>query len=234
MSYAAKEYTFLSAIKEGKDLHSMSASLIFDDKWVKAALPDCEQLKSGAKCSCPEHEKLRKFSKAISFGLAYGLTHIGLADRLDISRDESKLLMDKFFTTFPSLRTFFESSAEFGMKNRYIAGLAPTCRIRFSHPPSNEGELQAIGRESKNYPIQECNASMLKIALIKLRQYILQNNYPAQLCLPVHDEILSACREDKATEWAAIQDKAMREAADMFLEPGLLGTDTTILKRWTK
>lgn len=82
--------------------------------------------------------------------------------------------------------------------------------------------------------IQECNASMLKIAMIKLRKFIMVNNYPAQLHLPVHDEILSSCDKSVATEWAGIQSKAMEDAADLFIESGLLKTDTEILEKWTK
>lgn len=62
----------------------------------------------------------------------------------------------------------------------------------------------------------------------------MDNKFPAKLHLPVHDEILSSCYKDKAKEWESIQEYAMCFAADMFLEPGLLKTDTKILRRWTK
>jgi DNA polymerase-1 len=163
-----------------------------------------------------------------------GLTHIGLADRLDISKEESKDLMKLFFDTFPQLKIFFDKSEAEGQNDNYTVGLPPTNRIRFFHPPLNEGELNAIGRESKNFPIQEANASMLKIALIKLRNYIIEYKFPAKIHLPVHDEILSSCPKDRVKEWKVIQEKAMCDAADMFLEKGLLTVDTDILDRWTK
>jgi DNA polymerase I-like protein with 3'-5' exonuclease and polymerase domains len=142
--------------------------------------------------------------------------------------------MDKFFSTFSHLEKFFNDNAAFGIKNNYIIGLPPTKRIRFFHTPVNEGERSAIGRQSKNYPIQEANASMLKVALVSMRNYIRDYNFPAKLHLPVHDEILSSCPRNKAEEWKAIQEKCMENAADMFLEKGLLGVDTKILDRWTK
>ena len=234
MAYAAGETAFLDAIKEGKDLHMMSASLIFADKWKDLAEPGCTHIKDGTKCDCVEHNKLRKQSKAITFGLAYGLSHIGLADRLDITRAESKDLMDRFFETFSHLKAFFQENSEFGKKHGFIKGLAPTKRIRFFHPPVHDGEKSAIGRQSQNYPIQEANASMLKIALVLMRKYIIENKYPAILHLPVHDEVLSSCPKDHAEEWKEIQEGCMIQAADMFLEPGLLGADTEVLERWTK
>lgn len=234
MSYAAGEDEFLDAIKTGKDLHMKSASLIFADKWKEIAEPGCTHLIDGSKCDCKEHNKLRKFSKTITFGLAYGLGPSGLADRLNISRAEAVDLMAKFFATFPKLKLFLDGSEKFSQANSYIVCLPPTSRVRFFEHPSNEAELAAIGREGKNTPIQECNASMLKIALVNLRRIIRKNNYPAMLHLPVHDEILSSCQKDFASTWAKIQDEEMRRAADMFLEPGLLGTDTQIMDKWTK
>jgi DNA polymerase I-like protein with 3'-5' exonuclease and polymerase domains len=70
MAFAAKEKAFLDATRDGRDLHCMSASLVFADQWKDVAEPGCVQLIDGSRCECPGHEKLRKFSKAISFGLA--------------------------------------------------------------------------------------------------------------------------------------------------------------------
>jgi len=75
---------------------------------------------------------------------------------------------------------------------------------------------------------------MVKIALIKLRKYIKAHNFPAILILPVHDEILSTCPIDRAEEWRKIQEQAMEEAADLYLEKGLLNADTKITERWEK
>ena len=142
--------------------------------------------------------------------------------------------MDDFFTTFPKLKQFLDRNAEEGMSTNRIIGAPPTNRIRFYHPPENDGEKQAIARQSRNYQLQEANASMLKIALIKLRRYILDNNFNAQLHIPVHDEIVSSCPSNVSEQWAKIQAQAMQEAADMFVEQGLLKTDTKITSKWTK
>jgi DNA polymerase-1 len=159
---------------------------------------------------------------------------MGLADRLDSTKTEAKAMMDDYFKSFPKLEKFFNEAEANGQKNLYIRGAMPTGRIRFFEHPSNDMEVQAIGRESKNLQIQECNASMLKIAIIALRNRILKENLPAKLHLPVHDEILSSCHKDFADEWIKIQEKAMTDAADLFIEKGLLGVDTDVLDRWTK
>lgn len=233
-AYKSGETPFLDAIKGGKDAHSMSAARVFKQKWIDAAEEGCIQLLTGKQCECPKHEKLRQMSKFTTFGLLFGSTHVGIADRLDISRTDAKKLVEDYFEEFPNLKSYFDANADYGMTNNMIKGAAPTNRIRFFHPPLNDGEKQAIGRQSMNMPIQGDCASMLKIALIKLRKYIIQHNFPAKLNLPVHDEILSSCHKDVKDEWLALQEQAMQEAVDMFTENGLIGTDSKILDRWTK
>jgi DNA polymerase-1 len=178
--------------------------------------------------------KLRNSGKTFNFGIPYGMTHIGLAERLDIDKKKAEEMLKDYYKAFPNLKKFFEESEEFGIEHNYIVGAPPTKRIRFFHPPAHKGEKGAIGRQAKNFPIQEGNGSMLKIALVRLRKYLKEHKFPAKLHLPVHDEILSSCHKSVTDEWKILQEKAMEEAADMFLEPGLLKVDTKILNRWKK
>lgn len=234
MAYASGEESLLDVVRTGKDAHMFVAQKLFPEEWSNASEEGCIQIVTGKRCSCPGHETLRKAGKAFNFGIPYGMTHVGLAERLDKSRTEAKDMLDNYFKTFPALSNFFDEAENYSIVHNHIVGLPPTKRIRFFHPPANEGEKQAIGREGKNLRIQECNASMMKIALIKLRRYIIENNFPARLNLPVHDEILSSCHKDVVLEWKEIQERAMQQAADLFLEPGLLKTDTKISELWTK
>jgi DNA polymerase I-like protein with 3'-5' exonuclease and polymerase domains len=234
IAHAARESTFLDALKLNKDLHEMAASLIYKDTWVSLAESGCTHIIDGSKCNCVKHNELRKVSKAITFGILYGSGNQGLADRLNISRTEAGELMVRFFAAFPKLQSFLDAKAELGMQNNYIVSLPPTNRIRFFEHPQNEGERAAIGRACRNYTMQEANASILKIALVNCREAIRKNNYPVKLHLPVHDEILSSAHKDFAQQWKVIQEREMCKAADMFLEPGLLGVETTILEKWTK
>lgn len=142
--------------------------------------------------------------------------------------------MDTFFNTFSHLKSYFEVSKNFGIQNLYIRGLLPTGRVRFFEHPINDQDKASIGRCSMNYTIQEACATMLKISLVALRKIIIENNYPVKLHLPVHDEVLSSAHKDFSEKWKFIQDNEMRKAADIFLQPGLLGTDTVILDKWTK
>ncbi len=234
MAYAAGEKPFIDAIKQGKDLHSMSASLLFPDIWEKSAEEGCEHLISGKRCKCKAHNKLRTFSKTITFGIAYGMSSFGLAERLDISKDEAEGMLHKFFITFPKLKEMFDNTSAYALKHNYIVGLSPVNRIRFFFHPAHEGERSAIARASRNFPIQEFSASILKVALIKLKKKIKEDNLPYKIHLPIHDEILSSCHKDDAEDLLKLQEQVMIESAEKLLAQGLINVDSTISQKWTK
>lgn len=85
-----------------------------------------------------------------------------------------------------------------------------------------------------NKMIQETNATILKIALIKLSKAIKEKGLRARLHLPIHDEIVSSCHKDDKEAMLALQEQCMIEAGELFLGPGLLGVDSKILTKWSK
>lgn len=233
-AYAAGEIAFITAIKQGKDLHSMSASLLFKDKWKKLAEPGCEHLKTGKRCKCIGHSKFRDFSKTVTFGLFYGISSHGLSERLDISKEEAQDIINRFFKAFPNFERMFKKNREFAIENNYIRGLAPMKRIRFFLHPDNPGETSSIGRAAMNFPIQEHNSTILKVALIKLRKKIIEFDLPYKIHLPIHDEILSSCSKELAKDLKLLQEEVMLEAAAEMLEPNLCTVDSKITFKWEK
>lgn len=236
MSTLANEQNFLKIIKSGKDAHSASASLIFGKDWLDAAEPDCAWMRDGSKCECKEHKILRTKSKSISFGLAYGLGIRGLAERLDISSAEAKILFDKYFKAFPAFKTFFEKNADFAVKHLYISTGPPMNRKRFFESPSKSYEISSIERKAKNAPIQGQSADMLKVALIKLTKKIAEYQVDDDFIihLPMHDEILAECPKEYSQKATKLLREAMLEAADEFLEKGLMDVDLNINDKWEK
>lgn len=233
----------MDAIRTGQDAHMKSASLIWKDEWESLAEPGCIHLTTGIKCECPEHNRLRKISKSITFGLNYGISAVGLSDDMNITKSEAAVLMERFFETFPKIKQFgLDAEAEAtapnydsdGTPHYHIVGMEPTRRIRFFHPPEHSSDLGKIGRQGKNYKIQSCNADMVKIALINLRQRIIDEDLPVCINLSVHDQIICSARRDVAEYWKTIQEEELTAAADIFLEEGLLGADTMITEMWCK
>lgn len=226
IAYGSNDPVWLDALKEGKDLHSICADLIFGDVWRDAEGDD------------KERKRLRTAVKAINFGLAYGMSEFKLADTLQITTEEAKEMIDKYFTVFPSIKKFLTSLGNFGKDNGYIRTFAPYRRIRwFEEWDEHKRDFSILGsieRASKNTPIQGTGADMTKLALIKVRDIIAQNNYPVKLVMTVHDQIDTVAHVDFAEEWSNILKETMEEAALHIIDNGLLKSDTNISNAWEK
>ena len=230
IAFGAKEHVWLDAIRNGRDLHSACAAVIFGEQWTSLH-DDPEKIKD-----TPEGKRMRTACKALSFGLAYGMGTQGLANRLEITEQQAQVIMDKYFYAFPSIKNFLEALGRYGKNNGHIKTYAPYRGIRFF--PEWEGpRTQGIGkiiRASKNTPIQGTSALMTKRALVLLRDAVKELPYEVEVVAQIHDEIACVCHEDNAKAFAPILQRCMEEAADEVLEPGLLKAEPEISAHWSK
>ena len=223
----SKDPVWMKARKEEADLHSICADMVFKDKWRQA--------------DADEKKRLRTMIKTINFGLAYGMSKFKLSDTLQIPVDEADALIKQYFTEFPKIGGFLNSLGNYGKFYGNIRTFRPYRRIRWFED-WNKGltlkkdfkVLGAIERASKNTPIQGTGADMIKLAMVKIRDYIKENNFPAYLVTQVHDEIGIEVKEERAEEWAQIQCRLMREAGAEIIPDFPMGVDYTISKEWCK
>lgn len=237
----AKDPIWIEAKTKGQDLHSVCAEMVFGDTWREAAEEDCNYYKNDkAKCDCAEHGKLRTFVKCINFGLAYGMSKYKLSDTLNIDLDEADKMIEDYFKAFPHIKIFLERLGNYGKTKGYIRTYRPFSRIRWftdtwsgswNTPPQ---ELGAIERASKNTPIQGTGADMIKLALVRILDYIRTTKFPAKLITQVHDEIGVEVPADRAQEWAEIQVKIMEEAGAEIITSLKMDVDYTITDKWSK
>jgi DNA polymerase-1 len=224
----SKDPVWLNILEEGGDLHSECADLVFQEKWREA--------------DKKEKKKLRTNVKTINFGLAYGMGPYKLANTLQISTDEAQILIDKYFSVFPSIKQFLSSLGNYGKRYGHIKTFAPFRRIRwfedwFPGMGFSSGDMKVLGaieRASKNTPIQGTGADMTKLALALLRQRIQQDNLPVKLVMTVHDQIDTMCPKDFAQEWSEILKERMEAAAERILGNTLLKADPSINTKWEK
>ena len=226
IAYGSKDPVWLNALKKGKDLHSICALLIFGKEWI-----DSEGNKD-------ERKRLRTAVKSINFGLAYGMSEFKLADTLNITVDEAKKMIHKYFTVFPSIKKFLKQLGNFGKTNGFIRTYAPYKRIRwFENWETAKYDYKILGsieRASKNTPIQGTGADMTKLALTKVRYTIRKHNYPVKLVMTVHDQIDTICKKEFSEQWSNILKELMEESALHIIDNGLLKSDTNITKQWQK
>lgn len=148
---------------------------------------------------------------------------------------DAKALMKTYFETFPKLAEFFKSTGEKALRE-YKVREPIFGRIRFFHRPTNGMEFSHLKNASMNYKPQAINGSMLKYAMILIRNYIIKNDLgdKVKVLLNIHDQILSMAKDDFAEEWRIIQDKLMEKAANYVVPGGYIKVDSEVLKHWKK
>ena len=242
IAYGSKDPVWIQSLKDGKDLHSVCAELVYGNEWVKVAENNCNYMSRGTKCSCSQHQTLRNNVKAINFGLAYGMGPNKLSDTLQISKNEATSLIKQYFKSFPKIGGFLDKLGNFGKRYGYIKTFPPFNRKRWFdkwydqiwNHRSSAIELGSIERASKNTPIQGASADMTKLALIFIHEYIKENNIPVKMVMTVHDQIDTISHKDYAEEWKVKMTELMELAAIQIVKNGLLKADTHISKVWQK
>ena len=242
IAFGSQDPVWIKALKQGQDLHSVCADLVYGQEWADAAEDDCSYMINKSKCKCPRHGRLRTNVKTINFGLAYGMGPHKLADTLDINTKAAEVLISKYFDAFPAIGGFLDKLGTFGKKYGYIKTFPPYNRRRWFptwypriyQEKSQAFELGSIERASKNTPIQGASADMTKKALILIRDFIKLYNVPVKIVMTVHDQVDTICKEDYAQEWVVQMTRLMEQAALEVVTNGLLKADTNISKSWEK
>ena len=180
LAHLSGEERLLEAFKKGRDIHTETAS------WVFGVMPELVT---------PE---LRRTAKMINFGLLYGMTEFGLADRLNVSRTEAKDIMTKYFAALPGLQGYIEGLVADAKERGYARTLAGRIRPVKGIP----AKYQALDRALINTPIQGTAADIARKAMIEFARA-----QKGKLFLQVHDSLVCECRESEADEVA----EALRE-----------------------
>ena len=180
MAHLSQDPQMIEVFREGKDLHAATAANIYK-KPIEEVTRD-ERTKS----------------KRANFGIIYGITVFGLAERLDIPRDEAKMLIDGYFETFPQVHDYMEQSKEIARKQGYVTTLFGRRRYL---PDINSANATVRGfaeRNAINAPIQGTAADIIKVAMIHIFNRFKVEGIKSKMILQVHDELnFSVLPEEK-------------------------------------
>jgi len=230
-AYLSKDDLLWEAVEKGYDLHSYSSFHIFGQEWLDAG----GSATPVGKPPTADANRFRKLSKGLSFSLLYGTGPQAFGDNAGLAMTDAKALMKTYFETFPKLAAFFKNTGEKALKD-YMVREPIFGRIRFFNRPTNGMEVSHLRNAAMNYKPQAINGSMIKYAMILLRNYIIKNDvgHKVKLLLNIHDQILSMAKDDYAEEWQVIQDGIMEKAANYAVPGGYIKVDSEILKHWKK
>ena len=171
MAHLSQDPNMIEVFREGKDLHAATAANIYK-KPIEEVTRD-ERTKS----------------KRANFGIIYGITVFGLAERLDIPRDEAKMLIDGYFATFPEVHDYMEKSKEIARKQGYVTTLFGRRRYLPDINSANSVVRGFAERNAINAPIQGTAADIIKVAMIHIFQRFKAEGIRSKMILQVHDEL---------------------------------------------
>ncbi len=171
MAHLSGDENMIAVFRDGKDLHAATAATIY-----KKDIHDVSR---------DERTK----SKRANFGIIYGITVFGLAERLDISRDEAKQLIDGFFETFPQVHDYMELSKQKAREKGYAETVFHRRRYLPDINSHNATVRNFAERNAINAPIQGSAADIIKVAMIRIFNRFNEEGIRSKMILQVHDEL---------------------------------------------
>lgn len=159
--------------------------------------------------------KQRSTAKMVSYGLAYGMESYGLAQRLAVSVEEAKGILDAFFDAFPSVHAYMDDAVVEARAKGYTVTIFGRRRPLPDLMSSNHQVRQAAERQAMNAGIQGLAADLFKMALIRLDSGLEEGGYRSDLVLQVHDEVLVDVDPDEADAVRELTERALTGAAEL-------------------
>jgi len=189
MAHLCGDEHLTKAFNEGVDVHAATASKIFKRPVEKVT---------------PEQ---RRVAKTANFGIMYGISAFGLAQRLGISRSEAKKIIDDYFESFPAIVSFIENTKESVRTKGYVETLFGRRRY-IKDINAHNATIRALAeRNAVNAPIQGTSADIIKIAMIHIDKAIREAGMRSRMVLQIHDELVFEVPED---EIKALRDMVVR------------------------
>ena len=163
--------TMIKAFNEGADIHTLTASRIYHES--------LEEVTS----------EQRRRAKTANFGIIYGISVFGLAQRLEIPRAEAKMLIDGYFSMFPKVREYMDSAIEKARKDGYVTTLLGRRRMLPDINSRNPVVRGFSERNAINAPIQGGAADIIKIAMVRIFERFKTEGIKSKMIMQVHDEL---------------------------------------------
>ena len=180
MAHLSGDENMTEAFREGHDIHAATAARIYKEPIDSVSRDQ------------------RTKAKRANFGIIYGITVFGLAERLEISRDEARQLIDGYFDTFPRVRDYMERAKETAREHGYAETFFHRRRYLPDITSHNATVRNFAERNAINAPIQGSAADIIKIAMVRIHRRFAEEGIRSKMILQVHDELnFSVLPEEK-------------------------------------
>jgi DNA polymerase-1 len=208
LAHIADEPVLKDIFRRGEDVHSATAEAILGGKTDPGT---------------------RSKAKMVNYGIVYGLSAFGLADRLQIEKEEAQQFIDAYLERFPKVKEFIDSTIERAREEGHVATLFGRIR-RVPELRSRQFQTRSLGeRLAVNMVIQGTAADIIKVAMVRARDELRSAGLSTRLVLQIHDELLFEGPEDEVD---AASEIVRREMADAFEMDPPLEVDVGVGENW--
>lgn len=197
LAHCSGDKALINAYVEAKDIHRITASQVFHIPFDEVT------------------ELERRNAKAVNFGIVYGISSFGLSQDLSITKKEAAEYIEKYFETYPGIKTFLDKGVQQAKDMGYVTTLFGRRRPIPELSSSNFMQRAFGERVAMNSPIQGTAADIMKIAMIRVNRELKEKNMKSKLVLQVHDELLIEAQKDEVEQVKELLKRQMEQAASL-------------------
>ena len=197
LAHMAHVTNLIDAFNQGKDIHRHTAALVFGVKDEEVT------------------PQMRSQAKAVNFGIIYGMSEFRLSKDIGMSITEARNFINKYFETYPEVKTYMDEVVETCKKQGYVSTLLNRKRYIPTINDKNFMVRQQAQRYAMNTPIQGTGADILKLAMIEVDKALKEKNLKSQMILQVHDELIFDVFEDELEEVMSLVKEKMENCIKM-------------------
>lgn len=211
LAHMANEEQMIDAFNHGIDIHTKTAMQIFDVSHDDV------------------NADMRRSAKTVNFGIVYGQSDFGLSEQLGISRKEAHTFIEKYFASYPNIKTFMDSTIAFCEKHGYVKTLYNRRRYIKEIKDKNYTIREFGKRAAMNAPIQGSAADLIKLAMIRIQESIKNKHMKSKMILQIHDELIFDVCDDEVDQMMQIVKEGMEHVVKLQVP---LIADACIGKTW--
>ncbi|MBP2002872.1 DNA polymerase I [Halobacillus andaensis] len=197
LAHIAQDEKLRNAFKEGKDIHTQTASEVFD-------------VSEGEVTS-----QMRRQAKAVNFGIVYGISDYGLSQSLGITRKEAKTFIEKYLSSYPGVKEYMNESIQEAKRLGYVKTFMNRRRYLPDITSRNFNQRSFAERTAMNTPIQGSAADIIKKAMIDLDERLRTEKLQARMLLQVHDELILEAPEEELERLKELVPEVMEQTVEL-------------------
>jgi DNA polymerase-1 len=197
LAHIADDKEMQEGFRSGVDIHTITASQVFG---VPVELVT---------------KSMRSSSKAVNFGIVYGISEFSLAQDIGVSRNEAKAYMERYFEKYSGVRSYMNRIVAQAKEDGYVSTVMGRRRPLPEINSSNFNQRSFGERVALNAPIQGTAADIIKLAMIRVQNRLKAQGLTGRLVLQVHDELIVECPQEESTQVAAILKEEMEQVASL-------------------